>query len=114
MIFWLGSITVLGEIFMPWLLYVLAPGFAGNHGKFALAVVLTRIMFPYLFFVCLAALFSGVLNAMGRFAAAAAAPVLFNVILHRLHAAADARTWPIPAMRWPGGSRFPAWRSFCC
>jgi putative peptidoglycan lipid II flippase len=79
MIFWLGGLTVLGEIFMPWLLYVLAPGFAGNHGKFALAVVLTRIMFPYLFFVCLTALFSGVLNAMGRFAAAAAAPVLFNV-----------------------------------
>lgn len=79
MIFWLGGITVLGEIFMPWILYVLAPGFATNHGKFALAVVLTRIMFPYLFFVCLTALFSGVLNAMGRFAAAAAAPVLFNV-----------------------------------
>jgi putative peptidoglycan lipid II flippase len=80
MIFWLGSITVLGEIFMPWLLYVLAPGFSGNHGKFALAVVLTRIMFPYLFFVCLTALFSGVLNAMGRFAAAAAAPLLFNIV----------------------------------
>ena len=79
MIFWLGTITVIGEIFMPWLLYVLAPGFAGNHGKFALAVVFTRIMFPYLFFVCLTALFSGVLNAMGRFAAAAAAPVLFNL-----------------------------------
>jgi putative peptidoglycan lipid II flippase len=79
MIFWLGSITVIGEIFMPWLLYVLAPGFSGDHAKFALAVVLTRIMFPYLFFVCLTALFSGVLNAMGRFAAAAAAPVLFNV-----------------------------------
>ena len=79
MAFWLGGITILGEIFMPWVLYVLAPGFAGNHGKFGLAVVLTRIMFPYLFFVCLTALFSGVLNAMGRFAAAAAAPVLFNV-----------------------------------
>jgi putative peptidoglycan lipid II flippase len=79
MVFWLGTITVVGEIFMPWLLYVLAPGFAGNHGKFTLAVALTRIMFPYLFFVCLTALFSGVLNAMNRFAAAAAAPVLFNV-----------------------------------
>jgi putative peptidoglycan lipid II flippase len=79
MIFWLGSLTALGEIFMPWLLYVLAPGFAANAGKFALAVALTRIMFPYLFFVCLTALFSGVLNAMGKFAAAAAAPVLFNV-----------------------------------
>jgi putative peptidoglycan lipid II flippase len=80
MIFWLGALTVLGEIFMPGVLYVLAPGFAGNHGKFGLAVVLTRIMFPYLFFICLTALFSGVLNAMSRFAAAAAAPVLFNVI----------------------------------
>jgi putative peptidoglycan lipid II flippase len=79
MVFWLGTITVIGEIFMPWLLYALAPGFAGNHCKFTLAVALTRIMFPYLFFVCLTALFSGVLNAMNRFAAAAAAPVLFNV-----------------------------------
>ncbi len=79
MAFWLGGITILGEIFMPWVLYALAPGFAGNHGKFALAVALTRIMFPYLFFVCLTALFSGVLNAMGKFAAAAAAPVLFNM-----------------------------------
>jgi putative peptidoglycan lipid II flippase len=79
MIFWLGGITALGEIFMPWVLYVLAPGFSGDHAKFMLAVALTRIMFPYLFFVCLTALFSGVLNAMGRFAAAAAAPVLFNV-----------------------------------
>jgi putative peptidoglycan lipid II flippase len=79
MIFWLGGVTALGEIFMPWVLYVLAPGFSGNAPKFALAVALTRIMFPYLFFVCLTALFSGVLNAMGKFAAAAAAPVLFNV-----------------------------------
>ena len=79
MALWLGGLTILGEIFMPWVLYVLAPGFAGNGGKFALAVALTRIMFPYLFFVCLTALFSGVLNAMSRFAAAAAAPVLFNV-----------------------------------
>jgi putative peptidoglycan lipid II flippase len=79
MVFWLGTLTIIGEIFMPWLLYLLAPGFSGNHGKFELAVVLSRIMFPYLFFVCLTALFSGVLNAMGRFAAAAAAPVLFNV-----------------------------------
>jgi putative peptidoglycan lipid II flippase len=79
MVFWLGAITVVGEIFMPWVLYVLAPGFSSNPGKFALAVSLTRIMFPYLFFVCLAALVSGVLNAMNKFAAAAAAPVLFNV-----------------------------------
>jgi putative peptidoglycan lipid II flippase len=79
MVFWLGSITILGEIFMPWLLVALAPGFSGDPAKFQLAVALTRIMFPYLFFVCLTALFSGVLNSMSRFAAAAAAPLLFNV-----------------------------------
>jgi putative peptidoglycan lipid II flippase len=79
MVFWLGTLTIIGEIFMPWLLYLLAPGFSGNHGKFELAVVLSRIMFPYLFFVCLTALFSGVLNALNRFAAAAAAPLLFNI-----------------------------------
>ena len=79
MVFWLGLLTLLGELAMPWLLWVLAPGFSGDHAKFLLAVALTRIMFPYLFFVCLTALFSGVLNALDRFAAAAAAPMLFNV-----------------------------------
>jgi putative peptidoglycan lipid II flippase len=79
MIFWLGGLTALGEVFMPLLLHVLAPGFAAKPAEFVLAVSLTRIMFPYLFFVCLTALASGVLNAMGKFAAAAAAPVLFNV-----------------------------------
>jgi putative peptidoglycan lipid II flippase len=80
MIFWLGALTILGELAMPWLLLALAPGFAANHGKFDLAVSLSRIMFPYLFFICLTAMFSGVLNAMGRFAAAAAAPLLFNIL----------------------------------
>ena len=81
MAFWLGGITILGELFMPWLLYVLAPGFGGQGGRFDLAVGMSRIMFPYLFFICLTALFSGVLNALSRFAAAAAAPVLFNVFM---------------------------------
>jgi putative peptidoglycan lipid II flippase len=111
MAFWLGGITVLGEIFMPWLLYVLAPGFSGNHGKFALAVVLTRIMFPYLFFVCLTALFSGVLNAMGRFAAAAAAPLLFNIFSIAFMLGLSRYT-PTQATRWPGASRCPASRSW--
>jgi putative peptidoglycan lipid II flippase len=64
---------------MPWLMYVLAPGFVGDPDKFDLAVQLTQITFPYLLFVSLVALFSGVLNALYRFAAAAAAPVLLNV-----------------------------------
>ena len=79
MIFWLALLTLLGEIFMPQLMLVLAPGFSENPEKFALAVNLSRITFPYLFLICLAALVSGVLNGLERFAAAAAAPVLFNL-----------------------------------
>ena len=59
---------------MPWLLYVLAPGFSADPEKYDLAVQLTRITFPYLLFMSLAALLSGILNSLYRFAAAAAAP----------------------------------------
>jgi putative peptidoglycan lipid II flippase len=79
MAFWLGAITVLGEIFMPAIMHVLAPGFAADHDKFALTVDLARITFPYLMLICLAALLSGALNGMEHFAAAAAAPVLYNL-----------------------------------
>jgi putative peptidoglycan lipid II flippase len=80
MAFWLGALTVLGEIFMPQLMTVLAPGFAATPEKFALAVSLSRITFPYLILICLAALVSGVLNGMDRFTAASASYVLFNII----------------------------------
>jgi putative peptidoglycan lipid II flippase len=77
---WLSGLVVLGIVFMPQVLFVLAPGFVGEAERFPLAVELTRITFPYLLFICLAALVSGVLNGMDRFAAAAATPVLFNLI----------------------------------
>ena len=64
---------------MPWLMYALAPGFAAEPAKFDLAVQLSRITFPYLLFMSLVALLSGVLNSLYRFAAAAAAPILLNV-----------------------------------
>ncbi len=73
--------TVIAEIFMPLLVYLLAPGFVDNPEKFNLAVMLTRIAFPYLLFMSLVAFLSGVLNSLGRFAAAAAAPILLNVVL---------------------------------
>ncbi len=79
MIFWLGAIMVVGEIFMPQIMRVLAPGFAATPDKFALTVDLARITFPYLMLICLAALLSGALNGMEHFAAAAAAPVLYNL-----------------------------------
>ncbi len=72
--------TVLATVFMPWLVLAMASGFRGDE-RFDIAVTLGRIVFVYILFISLAALFSGVLNATGRFMAAAAAPVLLNVIL---------------------------------
>lgn len=67
--------------FMPQLVSLLAPGFVDDPERFDLAVTLTRITFPYLLFVTLVTLFSAVLNAHDRFAAAAGAPILLNVSL---------------------------------
>ena len=74
-------VTVAAQLAMPWLMYVIAPGFADTPDKFDMAVVFTQIAFPYLLFMSLVALLSGVLNSLGKFAAAAFAPVLLNVIL---------------------------------
>ncbi len=73
--------TILGEIAMPWLMLLLAPGFRGDPEKFALAVLLARIALPYLVCMSLVALYTGVLNALGRFAIAAFTPSLLNVVL---------------------------------
>ena len=73
-------LTLAAQLFMPWMIYALASGFAGQE-QFGLSVEFGRIVFPYILFISLAALLSGVLNATGRFAAAAAAPVLLNVVL---------------------------------
>ena len=75
----LSLITVLAIVFMPEVVSWLAPGFSADSQKFALAVALTRITFPYLLFVSLVTLLSGMLNAHERFAAAAFAPVLLNL-----------------------------------
>ncbi len=81
MVVWLSLFTLAGVLFMPAVLLVLAPGFLAIPGKFALAVELTRITFPYLMLICLAAAFAGILNGLSRFSAAAAAPILFNLCL---------------------------------
>ncbi len=73
-------LTLVATVFMPALVWMMASGFAGDE-RFDLAVDFGRVAFPYILFISLAALLSGVLNATGRFAAAAAAPVLLNVIL---------------------------------
>tara|TARA_B100000941_G_C28490438_1_gene547603 strand:+ start:34 stop:1560 length:1527 start_codon:yes stop_codon:yes gene_type:complete len=74
-------IVTVAEIFTPYLVYLIAPGFLGDDIKFGLAVEFTRITFPFLLFVSLSSFFSGILNSNNKFAAAAAAPIFLNVIL---------------------------------
>ncbi len=74
------ALTLLATLAMPWMVLALASGFAGD-ARFDLAVAFGRVVFPYVVAICLAALLSGVLNSLGRFAAAAAAPVLLNLVL---------------------------------
>jgi putative peptidoglycan lipid II flippase len=98
------ALTVAAQIAMPALTLALAAGFAGDPAKFDLAVHYGRIAFPYLFCMSLTALFSGVLNALGRFGAPAAAPILLNVVLIAAMALAgalgldvgDALVWGVP------------------
>jgi putative peptidoglycan lipid II flippase len=72
-------LLALALVFTPAVISLLAPGFSKEPGQFALAVELTRITFPYLLLVTLVTLYGGILNALQRFAAAAAAPIFLNL-----------------------------------
>ncbi|MFG6565786.1 murein biosynthesis integral membrane protein MurJ [Sulfitobacter sp. 1A13421] len=74
------ALTALGMIFMPGLVWLTAEGFVGDP-RFDMTVAFGRIAFPYILCMSLSALFSGILNATGRFAVAAAAPVLLNIFV---------------------------------
>ena len=74
-------LVTLAEIFTPYLVYLIAPGFIENNIKFNLAVEFTRVTFPFLLFVSLSSFFSGILNSNNKFAAAAAAPIILNIVL---------------------------------
>jgi len=74
-------LVFIAEMFMPQLIYLIAPGFYKDPEKLSIVLDLTRITFPYLFFICLASFFSAILNSHNKFAAAAAAPVILNIIL---------------------------------
>lgn len=77
----LTGVCLLGILAAPWIVLLIAPGFSGNAERQALTVLLTRIMFPYLLFIGLAALAMGVLNSVRSFAAPAFSPVLFNIAI---------------------------------
>jgi putative peptidoglycan lipid II flippase len=74
-----GTLCALGVIFAPALVYLLAPGYAAVPGKLELAVTMTRIMFPFLLLVALAAQAMGVLNASNKFGVPAMASTFFNI-----------------------------------
>jgi len=75
------GIALLFEIFMPLVIWILAPGFDADPGKMEMTVTISRIMFIYVIFVCIAAFMSAVLNAFSRFLLAAFMPVLLNIML---------------------------------
>jgi len=74
-------ITIIFEIFMPTVIRVFAPGFLGNPEKFTLTVTFARIMFPYLLFISLISLMSGVLNSLNKFASVATTPIILNITI---------------------------------
>ena len=75
------ALVLIIELFMPIFVSLIAPGFTQNSQKIELAVVLTRITFPFLMFVSLSSFFSAILNSHNKFAAASAAPIILNLVL---------------------------------
>jgi len=76
-----AGLTLLAQFAMPWILLVIHGGQADDAENFPLAILLTRITMPYLTFISIAALLSGVLNSAGRFILSAGAPTVLNICL---------------------------------
>ena len=74
-------LVIIIEILMPLFVFLIAPGFEGDYQKMELATTLTRITFPFLFFISLASFFSAILNSHNKFASASAAPIILNILL---------------------------------
>ncbi len=77
--FILFFVIIIFEFFMPLLVYFLAPGFGNDPEKLNLLIQLSRITFPYLFFISLVSLYTGVLNSFNKFAIGSAAPIILNL-----------------------------------
>jgi putative peptidoglycan lipid II flippase len=109
---WVVIFCGLCMVFMPWIIPVfdwinglLAKDFVADPAKQELTVELTRICFPYLGFMTLTALIGGMLNSLGRFTAAAAAPILLNVCMIIFNLAG----WWLGLGNTPEGGRLQAW-----
>ena len=91
----LGAVTIAGVLAAPWIVRLMAPGFAENPDQFQLTVDLTRLMFPYLILIGLVAFQTGVLYSLQSFFAPAFGPCLYNIALILSAAAAWLLSWPI-------------------
>ena len=96
------AITLIAQLAMPWLMYLINPGYVHDPAKFKLAVLLTQISMPYLPCMAIYAHLSGVLNARGRFVFSALAPTLLNLGMliailpqHGARNAAIAASWGV-------------------
>jgi putative peptidoglycan lipid II flippase len=97
-------VSVLGVLAAPWLVYLLASGFAKTPGKVELTAALIRIMFPYVLFISLVSLAGGVLNLYRRFAIPAVTPVILNLsIIGAAIFVAPHVDPPIMALAWGVG-----------
>ncbi len=94
------AVMLAAQLSMPWLMYVINPGYADQPEKFRLAWMLTQVTMPYLPCMALAALFSGVLNAHGRFIVSAAYPTILNVVMLAM---VLPQTDPVRAAWWASG-----------
>lgn len=77
----LCAFVILVVLFTPYIIHLIAPGFCTTPERLQYAIEFTRITFPYILFISLAALLSGILNSLDRFAAAAATPVVLNIFM---------------------------------
>jgi putative peptidoglycan lipid II flippase len=77
----LVTLVILMQIFMPFLMFIIAPGFNEDKDKFDLTILLCRITMPYLIFISVTALFGGILNSVKKFAAFAFSPVILSIIV---------------------------------
>ena len=74
-------IVLIIEIFMPFFVSILAPGFTNDYDKFTELVKISRIIFPFLILISVSSIFSSILNSHNKFALSAALPIILNITL---------------------------------
>ena len=74
-------VVLIIEIFMPFFVSILAPGFTNDHSKFTELVKVSRIIFPFLILICVSSICSSILNSHNKFALSAALPIILNITL---------------------------------